>query len=267
MNFDRVAAIVLRQFYLYRSSFVRIMPLFVWVAIDIVLWGFITKYLGAITTPGINIVTGLLGAVLFWNFFIRVMNGVTMTFFEDVWSRNFLNMFSSPMTIPDYLAGLTLSSIGTSTIGLIMMVLVASLFFGFSFLLYGLVAIPFLLVLFLFAVALGIFACGLVLRFGPAAEWFVWPIPAFLSPFACVFYPLSTLPAWTHPISYLLPPTYVFENMRALGAGQAVSYSDLAIGIALAFGFIGLACVYFNYIYHHAKRTGLIARYSAEAIS
>ena len=264
MSLSRLHAIILRQFYLYRSSFVRIMPLFVWVTIDIVLWGFITKYLGNVITPGFNIVTGLLGAVVFWNFFIRVMNGVTLTFFEDVWSRNFLNMFSSPLTIPDYLAGLTLSSIGTSIIGLVMMLLLAVLCFGFSFLAYGALIFPFLLVLFMFGIALGIFACAIVLRFGSAAEWFVWPIPAFIAPFVGVFYPLATLPHWMQWIAKIMPPSYVFENMRALGSGEPISWSALMIGISLSALYILLAGLFFNYIYRLSKRTGLLARYSAE---
>ena len=79
----------------------------------------------------------------------------------------------------------------TSAIGLIVMLLIAALVFGLSFLAYGLLIVPFLLVLFLFGIALGISATAIVLRFGPAAEWVVWPIPAILSPFAAVFYPLT----------------------------------------------------------------------------
>ncbi len=90
---------MLRQFYLYRGSPVRVVPLFAWVTVDIVLWGFITKYLNAIASSGFNFVPSLLGAVLLWDFFIRVMQGVTMAFFEDVWSRNFLNIFATPLSI------------------------------------------------------------------------------------------------------------------------------------------------------------------------
>src|SRR4051794_34335190 len=138
----------------------------------------------------------MLGAVLLWDFFTRVMTGVTMAFFEDVWSRNFLNLFASPLSIGEYLAGLVISSIGTSVVGLVVMLVLAGTVFGLSFLAYGAALVPFLLVLFLFGIALGIFGTAIVLRLGPASEWFVWPIPALISPFAGVFYPLATLPAW-----------------------------------------------------------------------
>src|SRR5512138_2668982 len=130
MNVRRASAVTLRQFYLIRGSFARVFPLFAWVAIDIVLWGFITKYLN--TTTGYNFVPALLGAVLFWDFTTRVMQGVTMAFFEDVWSRNFLNIFATPMTTGDYLAGLVISSICTSLVGLLVMLIVATLAFGLS---------------------------------------------------------------------------------------------------------------------------------------
>src|ERR1035441_7253016 len=111
MRLRPIAAIVLRQLYLMRSSPVRVLPMIAWVAVDIVLWGFIARYLNSVTATGMNFVASLLGAVLFWDFFTRVMQGVTMAFFEDVWSRNFINVFASPMLISEYLSGLVLAVI------------------------------------------------------------------------------------------------------------------------------------------------------------
>ncbi|HYL36353.1 MAG TPA: ABC transporter permease [Bryobacteraceae bacterium] len=267
MHPGRTAALVLRQFYLFRGSPARILPLFGWVAVDIILWGFITRYLNSIARSGFNFVPVLLGAVLMWDFFTRVMQGVTTAFFEDVWSRNFLNIFATPLSIWEYVLGLVLSSIATSSCGLVVMLLLATGVFGLSFFVYGLILIPFLLVLFAFGIALGVVASAIVLRLGPAAEWFIWPIPALLSPFAGVFYPLSTLPRWMQYVSHLLPPAYVFEAMRAMLAGRAASPAALLWGASLAILYIALACRFFERIYRHAVRTGLIARYSAESLS
>ena len=130
MSLRRTAAIVLRQYYLLRGSPTRILPLVVWVSIDIILWGLITRYLNSVASSGINFVPSLLGAVLLWDFFIRVMQGVTTAFFEDVWSRSLLNVFASPIKIPEYLGGLVISSIATSAFGLAVMQLLASTIFG-----------------------------------------------------------------------------------------------------------------------------------------
>ena len=267
MRWQRTSAIVLRQLYLYKGSPARVLPLFAWVAIDIVLWGFITRYLNSVASSGFNFVPGLLGAVLLWDFFHRVMQGVTMTFFEDVWSRNFLNIFAAPLTLVEYVGGLVISSIGTAGVGLIAMLLIATMVFGLSFFSYGLTLIPLLLVLFLFGIAMGITACAVVLRLGPSAEWLIWPIPALLSPFAGVFYPLAILPKWMQVVSHALPASYVFEGVRAIVSGREASGSDLLWGAGLALVYIILAGWFFRRIHRHAVRTGLIARYSAETLN
>jgi ABC-2 type transport system permease protein len=218
-----VAGILLRQLYLFRSSPVRLLPTFAWVAIDIVVWGFLTRYLNSVAGNHLNFVPSLLGAVLFWDFFTRIMQGVTTAFLEDVWSRNFLNLFATPLSISEYVTGLVLTSVATSLIALVVMLVLATLVFGLSFISLGAMLIPFVMVLFLFGVALGVVASALVLRLGPASEWLVWPMPALLSPFVGVYYPLATLPAWMRDVGYLLPPSYVFEGMRALVNGQPFS--------------------------------------------
>lgn len=267
MNLGRAFAIVLRQAYLLRGSPARVLPLFAWVAIDIVLWGFITKYLSGIASPGARLVPALLGAVLLWDFLTRVMQGVTMAFFEDVWSRNFLNIFATPLRISEYLLGLIATAICTSLLGLIVMLLVASLAFGLSFLSYGAALAPFLMVLFLSGIALGVFGAGIVLRLGPASEWLIWPIPTLISPFVGVFYPLSTLPVWMQAVSHVLAPAYVFEGMRQVVAGHAAPMGDLVLAAGLAVVYLALACAFFAGVHRYAIKTGLIARYSAESVS
>ena len=267
MTLSRTSAILIRHLYLVTGSPARVLPLFAWVAIDMVLWGFITKYLNAVSAAAFDFVPVFLGAVLLWDFFTRVMHGVTMAFMEDVWSRNFLNIFATPLSISEYVGGLVLSSISTSAVGLFVMLVLASSIFGLSFLAYGLALIPFLLVLFLFGIALGILGAAVVLRFGPASEWFIWPVPALVSPFAGVFYPVATLPQWMQYICWTLPPSYIFENVRAIVAGGVASAPELMAGAGLAIADVLLACWIFARVYRHSVRTGLIARYSAESVT
>ena len=267
MKGSRIGAIVLRQVYLLRGSPQRILPMFAWVAIDIVLWGYITRYLNTVAGPGFDFVPALLGAVLLWDFLTRVMQGVTMAFFEDVWSRNFLNLFATPLTTGEYLCGLVATSIGTSLLGLIAMLVIATAVFGLSVFGYGLALAPFLLVLFVSGIALGILGAGIVLRLGPASEWLIWPIPTLVSPFVGVFYPVTVLPGWMQALSRILPPAYVFEGMRAVVAGKPAPWDKLALGAGLAAVYVVLACLFFAAVYRYAIRTGLIARYSAETVS
>jgi ABC-2 type transport system permease protein len=240
---------------------------FLWAAIDVVLWGFITKYLSGVGGAVFSLAPALLGAVVLWNFLIRTMQGISTAFFEDVWSRNFLNIFASPLTMGEYILGLVSTSTVTTTFSFLMMIILTALLFNFSIFSFGLPLLAFILVLFFFGVSLGIFAVALVLRLGPAAEWFVWPIPAVISPFVGVYYPISTLPYWMQLVGQAFPPTYVFEGMRALLLHGTISLSNLFIGGALSLAYIVLMYAFFRAVYRHAIRSGLIARYSAETSS
>lgn len=267
MSFCRIYAIFLRQLYLMRGSITRVIPIFVWIILDMVLWGFITRYLSSVQNSGFNFITSMLGAVLLWDFFSRVMQGVTTAFFEDIWSRNFLNIFATPISTTEYIGGLVLTCIATSLAGLLAMLALATGFFGLSFLSYGLPLIPLLLTLFVFGIALGIVGVAIVLRFGPAAEWLVWPLPAIIAPFVGNLYPMEVLPHWMQMIGYSLPLSYVFENIRAIAHGHVANGTTLISALALAAFYILLAGLFFNHIFKRAIKGGLIARYSAENVN
>ncbi len=267
MRLRPIAGLLVRQFYLIRGSPVRMFPMVTWVAIDIVLWGFITRYLNTVSGSGVNFVPTLLGGVLLWDFCTRIMQGVTTAFLEDVWSRNFLNLFASPLSISEYIMGLVITSVATSIIGLLVMLLLATAVFHLQFFSMGLPLLGFLMILFVFGISLGIFASAMVLRYGPASEWLVWPLPALLSPFAAVFYPVAVLPMWMQWVSLALPPAYVFEGMRALLAGHAFPHVALLEGSFTALLQLFLAAYFYARVYRHAVRTGLLARYSAESVA
>jgi ABC-2 type transport system permease protein len=264
MKIRPIAGIVLRQLYLMRGSPVRVFGMLVWVTIDIVLWGFITRYLNTVSGSGVNFVPALLGAVLLWDFCERIMQGVSTAFLEDVWSRNFLNLFSSPLSISEYVAGLVITSIITSSIGLVVMLLLAVGVFHLQIFTQGLPLAAFVFLLFVFGITLGIMATSMVLRFGPASEWLLWPLAALLSPFAAVFYPVSILPTWMQWVAHALPPSYVFEGMRGLLNGRAFPAHLLIRGAGVAAVELLGAVYLFGRIYRRAVRSGLLARYSAE---
>jgi len=261
-----IAGIVLRQIYLLRGSPVRIFPMVTWVGIDIVLWGFITRYLNQVSGHGMDFVPTLLGGVLLWDFCTRIMQGVSTAFLEDVWARNFLNLFASPLSTSEYITGLVITSVVTSSIGVVVMVALAAGIFHLQFFSLGPPLIAFLMVLFVFGITLGIFASAIVLRLGPASEWLLWPIPALISPFAAVFYPLAVLPQWMQWVAHALPPAYVFEGMRALLADQPFPGTLLLEGSLVAALELFLAGYFYGRVYRHAVRTGLLARYSAESV-
>ncbi len=266
MNLTHVYALFLRQYYLVRDNGNRLFQIFGLSVFDILLWGFISKFLTTISGETVQFAPLFLGAIVVWNFIIRVMHGVTIAFFEDLWARNFLNIFAAPITLAEYLLSLVLAGVVTAVIGLLFMILIVWLLFGFSIFLYGVYLLPFLLILFISGVALGILSAAIVLRFGPSAEWFIWSIPEVIGPFVGVFYPLTVLPMWMQVVAIFLPPSYVFESIRTHVVGGPISPSSLLVGFVLSVIYCALSYWYFARVYRTAVKTGLIARYNAESM-
>jgi ABC-2 type transport system permease protein len=104
--------------------------------------------------------------------------------------------------------------------------------------------------------AVGIFVSGLVLRNGLGAETFAWSIMFLFLPLTCVYYPVAVLPSWLQAVAWVLPPTYVFEGMRALLIEQTFR-SDLMIqALALNAGLFAVAVAAFLALLGSARRNG-----------
>ncbi len=269
MSLLRVYAIFVRQLFLLKSNPTRLASIFLWLVIDIIQWGFISRYLGSFGKATFSFITVILGAILLWEFMSRIQQGVLMSFLEDVWTQNFVNFFASPLTVREYLGGLVLTSITTGMAGFLAIVAIAGFAFGYNILRIGILLLPFMLILLVFGVAMGIFVSAIIFRLGPSAEWLAWPIPMVLSLFAGVYYPISTLPAPLTTLAWLIPPAYVFESMRGVlttGALPADLMSNLLIGASLAIAYLLLMFRFFVFIYERNLQNGSIARFNAEAL-
>jgi ABC-2 type transport system permease protein len=212
----RVAAMMLRYWYLLRSSWPRLIELVYWPTVQMVTWGFLQFYV--IQNAGFFARAGgtLIGAVLLWDILFRGQLGFSVSFLEEMWARNIGNLMMSPLRPSEFLIALIVMSLVRLSIGVIPVTLLALAFFGFNLYSLGLALVAFFINLMLTSWAVGIFVSGLVLRNGLGAENLAWSIMFLFMPLTCVYYPVTTLPAWLQPAAWLLPPTYVFEGMRTL---------------------------------------------------
>lgn len=237
-----------------------------WLSVAIIQWGFISKYLGTLGRANFNYITVILGALILWEFLTRIQQGIMMTFLEDIWSDNLINYFASPLRISEYIAGLVASSIITGTLGVLVMSTIAGLGFGYNVFIIGLNIIPFMLILFIFGMAIGIFIAAMIFRLGPTAEWLGWPIPMILSLISGVFYPIDTLPRFLLVAAKIFPPAYVFESLRALleqNATPQLLIHNVSIGFGLACIHLFLAYRFFYFVYRNNLKSGKITRFNA----
>jgi ABC-2 type transport system permease protein len=212
----RIGAMILRYWYLLVSSWSRLLELVYWPALQIVTWGFLQSYIAQ--NAGFFARAGgtFIGAIILWDILFRGQLGFSISFLEEMWARNLGNLMMSPLKPIEFLISLMIMSLIRLAIGVIPMTLLAMFFFDFNFYGFGLPLIAFFCNLIFTSWSLGIFVSGLVLRNGLGAESIVWTVMFGILPLACVYYPVTVLPHWLQYVAWSLPPTYVFEGMRAL---------------------------------------------------
>jgi ABC-2 type transport system permease protein len=212
----RTGAMMLRYWYLLRSSWPRLLDLVYWPTVQMITWGFLQFYIVQNAGFFAQAAGTFIGAVLLWDILFRGQLGFSISFMEEMWARNIGNLMMSPLRPFEFITALMVMSIVRLAIGTVPVTFLAIAFFGFNLYSFGLALVAFFLNLMLTAWAVGIFVSGLVLRNGLGAENLAWSIMFLFMPLTCVYYPVSTLPTWLQPVSWALPPTYVFEGMRAL---------------------------------------------------
>ena len=264
MRLKRISAIFWRQMLLLKGNPFRPLNLFYFSALELFLWGVLTVYLDRIAGSDFHFVALILGTVIMSSFMSRVVFGVSASFLEDVWTRNFINLFSSPLSLHEYILGFVAVSIVESLISLGFIAVLAWVLLSYSIFSFGLLLIPFAAILFIFGLAVGILATAVVLRFGPSAEMVVWSIPPLLAPFSAVFYPLSALPLFFQRISFFIPATHVFEGMRTVVRTGSLDTSSLVAGAVLAVLYCAVAYLFLHRSYRSVLRRGTFARFATE---
>jgi len=258
MKFHRVYALFLRHFYLIKSSFPRLLDLIYWPTIQIILWGFISKFF-TMHSDFYNHTAGIiLSAAILYDFLFRSSISFNMLFLEEIWSRNFTNLFIAPLKVSEIIAALTTTALIRTLIGIVPAILLVFPFFGVSLLNLGPSLILLLLSLYIFGMTLGLFVVSGLLRFGPAFENVAWSSLFLLAPLGCIYYPLSILPDWLQIIAKGLPLVYIFEEVRSILLTNIVNYSNIMSALLLNIFYFLLSVFVFYKAFHEARKRGTL---------
>jgi ABC-2 type transport system permease protein len=252
----RVGALMLRHFYLMRSSWPRLLELIYWPLVQMLMWGFLQTYLnqqsGFIAAAG----GSLIGAILLWDVLVRGQLGLSVSFLEEMWARNMANLLISPLRSGEFLTALMAMSLVRLVISIVPVTLLALWFFGFNLWSLGLGLAAFFANLLLCGWAVGIVVSGLILRNGLGAEGLAWTLMFLILPLCAVFYPVAVLPAFLQPVAWSLPPTYVFEGMRAILIDHTFRADLMVEALAINAGLIVVSVYAFLKLLDSARRIG-----------
>jgi ABC-2 type transport system permease protein len=252
----RVAAMVLRYWYLLRSSWARLFELIYWPAVQMLMWGFLQVYIGQNASFFARAGGVFIGAVLLWDILFRGQLGFSISFLEEMYARNLGNLMMSPLRPSEFITALMIMSIVRLAIGLVPVSILAIVFFGFNLYGLGLALAAFFANLILTSWSVGIVVSGLVMRNGMGAESLAWTMMFLIMPVICVYYPVSVLPHWLQWVAWSLPPTYVFEGMRALILEQQFRADLMVAAFALNAAYFAVAVAIFLALLRSARRIG-----------
>ena len=181
-----------------------------------------------------------------------------MLFLEEIWSRNFTNLFIAPMKISEILTSLIFTALVRALICLIPAVLLTSPLFGISILELGIYLFFLFLSLYIFGITLGILVSAGLLRFGPSFENIAWSTMFLLAPFGCIYYPIEILPEIFQKIAYMLPLVYIFEEARNILINNTVDISNLIQAYMLNMIYIIISITLFFYSFNKARDKGTL---------
>ena len=258
MNFNKVYALGLRHMYLISNSLPRIIDLIYWPTVQIFLWGFISKFFTLNSEYYSNTVGIILTAAILYDFLFRISISFNMMFLEEIWSRNFTNLFIAPIKISEIVASLTFTAILRALIGMVPAAIIAIPLFGVSVFKLGIPLLFLLLALYLFGITLGLLVTSGLLRFGPSFENIAWASLFFLAPLGCIYYPIEILPNYLQFIAKGLPLVHIFEEMRSILITGNVNYFDIIKSISISIVYFVLGVIIFYASFYGAKVRGTL---------
>ncbi len=260
MNILRIYALVARHITIYFRSIPRVMDIFFWPVFDLLILGFLSLYLDTLQINNLNIIAVLIGGAILWQIVDRSQNAFSTYFLEDVWYRNFLNIFITPLKLSEFfIAGAILALIRIFIVSCILF-LIAYFLYAFNIFQFGLALVPHIINLFLFGFSLAICINAIIIRFGSSAQVLAFGMAILVQPISAVYYPVSALPVVLQYVSYALPSTYVFESIRLIAGGGIFETKAFLTAFVLNLIYLGLTWWFFVSMFKKVKKMGKLLK-------
>ena len=265
MNLERVGVMVLRYVFVYRRSPVRLIEVVFWPSMALLVWGFVATFIQRSAQGDLpRFITFLIGAMICWDILFRSQQGVALSFLEDIWARNLLNIFCAPVRLREYVLAMFLFGLLRVCVTLSFLSVLAWLIYHFNFFSLGFALLPFIANLLILGLTIGIITIAIILRYGHGAEPFAWALPFVLQPFSAVFYPVSTLPEAMQKVAWAIPCTYVFEGMRQVIRSGTIPWDNLAWAVVLNLTYLVAAMGLLLHMFNLARDRGLLGKWGMQ---
>jgi len=257
MKFHRVYAIVIRHLLSIKHNFDRITDVFYWPAIDMFVWGLTSSYLSSGPWKMANIIILIVSGLVFWTIAWRLPYETAISLLDDIWNRNLVNMFVSPLQFNEWLLAVGIISGLKALTSFVWSAILALVFFKVGILSFGPVIVPFIFLLFLTGWTLGFAITALVFRFGQKVQAFAWTLGAIIMPFSAIYYPVKVLPQWAQTIAHVVPTSYIFEGVRYFQATGKMDTQGILVSLTLNIFYFLISLYFLNKSFTRVLKIGL----------
>ncbi|MDH7476265.1 MAG: ABC transporter permease [Microgenomates group bacterium] len=258
MKINRIYAMVLRYFYYFRHSLDRMSDAFYWPTVDLLLWGLTSAYFKQYTPLNSKVILMIVSGILLWIVVWRGQYEITVNLLEEIWNRNLINLFGSPLKFSEWIVTVLIVGIIKAFLSLGFAIIIAFLLYRVKIFYLGFYFLPFIFLLIITGWWVGFLVAGVILRFGTKVQTFAWTAIMIIAPFSAIYYPLSVLPPWAQKVAAFVPTSYVFEGARKLLNQGKVDYLDLIFSFILNIIYLLLALVFLRQSYKKVLNKGLI---------
>lgn len=259
MSLTRIKAILLHEYYILTGNLSTVNDVFFYPVMSIVIFGFLAVYLAGVSSR-ITASYVLMGIIL-WQIVSLTQYSISVGCLWDIWSRNLTNIFITPIKLSEYLTAYIISGSLKAITVIILGGIISNIFFHISILDLGWTnLIIYFISLVMFAFAFGIFILGILFRYGNRVQSLAWGLINFLQPLMAVFYPASVLPQPLRSISFMFPPTYIFEALREYLSYGRYNWKYIIISFILNILYTALAILFFKKLYKASKISGEFAK-------
>lgn len=258
MKLHRIWAIILRFLYHFRHSFDRWVDVFYWPLLDLLLWGLTGLYFVSFSPDIPKVLVAILAGIILWLVVYRGQYEISGNLLEDVWNKNLINIFVSPLKLSEWTTSFFIIGVMKSLLGLGFAMALAFVLYKVKIFMFGIYLIPFVGLLILTGWWIGCLIAGLILRYGTRIQAFAWTAVWAISPFCGIYYPLAILPQWAETVAKFVPASYVFEGVRELIKTGTVDSSKLIISLLLNIVYCILALIFLRRSFSAILKKGLV---------
>jgi len=249
-------SVVLQEYYITKASMETVADIFWLPLMSVVAFGFVNQYYISVSATGQT--HSLTATYMFWEFMRAVQYTTSLGIMWNIWSHNLTNMFITPLSMKEYFGTKLLTSTCVALIGITLNSIVTKLIFNFDLLTaLGLTNIFLYAVnLALFGWIIGIVLIGIIFKHGTKVQALTWGVIYLFQPLTASLFPVKILPDFIQKISYMLPPTYVFEAIRANLVDPTPRWDMFSKGLMLNFIYLVVATIIFQILYQQSRKSG-----------